>query len=107
MNHILLAIFIAIYFIGIVSIIYQIYKITVIDAKSREIKHPRLMGLLASSTQQSEGLIFYLLHRRKYPIKNITAKEQKEIDKRKKIALVGIIFMVVGAIGFIFFVFKI
>lgn len=107
MNHILLAIFIAIYFIGIVSIIYQIYKITVIDAKSRKIKHPRLMGLLASGTQQSEGLIFYLLHRRKYPIKNITAKEQKEIDKRKKIALVGIIFMVVGAIGFIFFVFKI
>ena len=106
MNYILLAIFIAIYLIGIVATIYQVYKITVIDSKARGIKHPKLMGLLATSGKSSEGIIIYLLHRRKYPIKNITQEEQNEIDRRKKIALVGIIFMVVGAIGFVFFIVR-
>ena len=77
------------------------------DAKAREIKHPKLMGLLATSGKSSEGIILYLLHRRKYPIKNITKEEQNDIDRRKKIALVGIIFMVVGAIGFVFFIVRI
>ena len=76
MNYILLAIFIAIYLIGVVATIYQVYKITVIDSKARGIKHPKLMGLLATSGKSSEGIILYLLHRRKYPIKNIT-KEKK------------------------------
>lgn len=107
MNYILLAIFIAIYLIGVVAIIYQIYKITVIDSKARGIKHPKLMGLLATSGKSSEGIILYLLHRRKYPMENITKEEQNEIDRRKKIALVGIIFMVVGAIGFVFFIVRI
>ena len=79
MNYILLAIFIAIYLIGVVATIYQIYKITVIDAKARGIKHPKLMGLLATSGKSSEGIILYLLHRRKYPIKNTTKEVQNEI----------------------------
>ena len=107
MNYILLAIFITIYLIEVVDKIYQVYKITVIDSKARGIKHPKLMGLLATSGKSSEGIILYLLHRRKYPIKNITKEEQNEIDRRKKIALVGIIFMVVGAIGFVFFIVRI
>ncbi len=107
MNYILLTIFIAIYLIGIVATIYQIYKITVIDSKARGIKHPKFMGLLATSGKSSEGIILYLLHRRKYPIKNITKEKQNEIERRKKIALVGIIFMVVGAIGFVFIIVRI
>ena len=107
MVYILLTIFIAIYLIGVVATIYQIYKITVMDAKTRDIKHPKLMGLLATSGNNSGGIIVYLLHRRKYPIKNITKEDQNEINRRKKIALVGIIFMVIGAIGFTFFIFRI
>jgi len=107
MKYILLAIFIAIYLIGAVATIYQIYKITVIDSKARGIKHPKLMGLLATSGKSSEGIVLDLLHRRKYPIKNINKYEQNEIERRKKIALVGIIFMVVGAIGFVFFIVRI
>ncbi len=102
MNYIFMTMFIAIYLIGIVSIVYQLYKITIIDAKARNLKHPKLMGLLATSGRSSEGLIMYLLKRRKYPIKNISDSEQKEIYKRKKILLVGIIFMVIGAIGFVY-----
>lgn len=107
MNYILLAIFIAIYLIGLVATIYQIYKIIVIDSKAREINHPKLMGLLATSGKSSEGIILYLLHRRKYPIKNISKEEENEIERRKKIVLVGIIFMIIGAIGFVFFIVKI
>lgn len=107
MNYILLTIFIAIYLIGIIATVYQVYKITVVDAKARNIKHPKLMGLLATSGKSSEGLILYLLHRRKYPIKSITKEEQNEIDRRKKIILAGIAFMVIGAIGFVFFIVRI
>ena len=107
MNYILLTIFIAIYLIGIIATVYQVYKITVVDAKARNIKHPKLMGLLATSGKSSEGLILYLLHRRKYPIKSITKEEQNEIDRRKKIILTGIAFMVIGAIGFVFFIVRI
>lgn len=84
MNYIFMAIFVAIYLIGVVSIVYQIYKITIIDAKARNLKHPKLMGLLATSGKSSEGLIIYLLKRRKYPIKNISSSEQQEIVRRKK-----------------------
>ena len=99
MNYILLTIFVAIYLIGVVSTVYQVYKITVIDAKARGIKHPKLMGLLATSGKSSD--------RRKYPIKTISKEEESEISRRKKIALVGIIFMVIGAIGFVFFIVRI
>lgn len=107
MNYILFAIFIAIYLVGIIAIVYNVYKITVIDAKARNIKHPKLMGLLATSGKSSEGIILYLLHRKKYPIKSITNIEQQEVNRRKKIVLVGIIFMAIGAIGFVFFMMKI
>ena len=44
MNYIFMAIFIAIYLVGAVSMVYQLYKITIIDAKARGLKHPKLMG---------------------------------------------------------------
>lgn len=102
MNYILMAIFIAIYLIGVITVAYQIYKITIIDAKARNIKHPKLMGLLATSGKSSEGLILYLLNRKKYPIKQISDNELNEINRRKKISFVSIIFIVIGAIGFVF-----
>lgn len=102
MNYILMAIFIAIYLIGVITVAYQIYKITIIDAKARNIKHPKLMGLLATSGKSSEGLILYLLNRKKYPIKQVSDNELNEINRRKKISFVSIIFIVIGAIGFVF-----
>ena len=102
MNYILMSIFIAIYLIGVITVVYQIYKITIIDAKARNIKHPKLMGLLATSGKSSEGLTIYLLNRKKYPIKQISENELNEINRRKKISFVSITFIVIGAIGFIF-----
>jgi len=102
MSYIFMAIFIAMYLVGMVVTVYQLYKITIIDAKARDLKHPKLMGLLATSGKSSEGLIIYLLKRKKYPIKNMTQLELEEINNRKKKMLVGIIFLVVGAVGFVY-----
>lgn len=102
MYYVFMAISIAIYLVGIIAMIYQLYKIIVIDAKARGIKHPKIMGLLATSGKSSEGLIIYLLTRKKYQIKNISQSEIEEIKNRKKIILVAIIFMVIGAIGFVY-----
>lgn len=102
MSYIFMAIFMAICLVGVFLIVYQIYKITVIDAKARNLKHPKLMGLFAISGRSSEGLIIYLLNRKKYPIKNMSKLEQEEIKNRKKKILVGIIFLVVGAIGTVY-----
>lgn len=43
------------------------------------------MGALALRGQSSEGIILYLLHRRKYSIKNITLNVQNEINKGKNV----------------------
>ena len=102
MKYSLIAIFIAIYLVGVVSLIYQIYNIVVTDAKARGLKHPRLIGLLATSGRSSEGLIVYLLTRKKYSIKDISFLERHEIMKRKKIILVSLMFMAIGGIGFVY-----
>jgi hypothetical protein len=102
MKYSLIAIFIAIYLVGVVSLIYQIYNIVVTDAKARGLKHPRLIGLLATSGRSSEGLIVYLLTRKKYSIKDISFLERQEIMIRKKIILVSLMFMAIGGIGFVY-----
>lgn len=47
------------------------------------------------------GLLFYLLRRRKYPLKNIDDHQRIFINKRKKSAGVGLLFVVIGTIGLI------
>lgn len=102
MNYVCMAVFIAICLIGMITLVYQIYKITIIDSKARSLKHPKLTGLLATSGQNSSGLVLYLLTRKKYPIKNISNEDKLEINRKKKIALVSLIFVVIGAIGFVY-----
>ena len=82
---------------GATSINYQIYKMTVIDARCRNIKHPKLWGLLAMNGNNSSGLILYLLTRKKYP-REIGTEDLNEIERRKKKALVSLVFLVVGAL---------
>ena len=65
------------------------------------LKHPRLWGLLAINGNNSSGLLFYLLRRRKYPLKNIDEHQRTLINKRKKSAGIGLLFVVIGIIGLI------
>ncbi|NMS90801.1 hypothetical protein HGQ85_12760 [Clostridioides difficile] len=91
----------AVALVGSVGVVYQIYHMTVIDAKARELKHPKLWGLFAMNGNNSSGLIIYLIGRRKYPIINMSESDCKEIESRKKSVEVGLIFLVISAIGLV------
>ena len=91
----------AIALVGGIETVYQIYQLTVIDATIRGLKHPKLWGLLASNGNNSSGLLMYLIGRRKYPIINMSENNAKELEKRKKSAGVGLVFLAIGVIGII------
>ena len=87
----------AVFFVGVIEIVYQIYHITVTDANARGLKHPKLWGLLAMNGNNSSGLIT----RRNYPFVDLTSDAQSEIERRKKAAGIGLLFLVTGAISFV------
>lgn len=101
MNNILFVICMAITLVGTMETTYQICKLIVLDASARGLKYPRLWGLLAINGNNSSGLLFYLLRRRKYPLKNIDEHQRTLINKRKKSAGIGLLFVVIGIIGLI------
>ena len=85
MSNILFMICMAVTIVGAIETTYQIYKLTVLDASSRGLKHPRLWGLFAINGNNSSGLL-YLLGRRKYPIKDIDNHQKilmNKIGRRK------------------------
>ena len=100
-KSVLAVIFIAVAIVGAIETVYQIYQLTVIDATIRGLKHPKLWGLLASNGNNSSGLLLYLIGRRNYPIHSIDHKQLVLMDKRKKAAGIGLVFLVIGSIGLI------
>lgn len=91
--------------VGAAAVVYQIYQMTVLDAKARNLKHPKLWGAFAMSGNNSNGLILYLIGRRRFPIVHMTEKDKKEIEARKKAAGVGLIFLAIGCIFLIMYTF--
>ena len=100
-KSVLAVIFIAVAIVGAIETVYQIYQLTVIDATIRGLKHPKLWGLLASNGNNSSGLLMYLIGRRKYSIVNMSESNSKELEKRKKTAGIGLLFLAIGVIGII------
>ena len=58
----------AIALVGAICTAWQIYQMTVSDAKARGLKHPKFWGFWAMNGNNSSGLILYLIGRRKYPV---------------------------------------
>lgn len=100
-NTILLVICGAVTLVGAFDIVFQIYHMTVIDATARGLKHPKLWGFFAMNGNNSSGLLMYLIGRRKYPIINMSESNSREIEKRKKSAGIGLVFLAIGAIGMV------
>lgn len=100
-KKILTIIFIAVALVGAIETIYQIYQLIVMDATIRGLKHPKLWELLASNGNNSSGLLLYLMGRRNYPVNSINNKQVLLMNKRKKAAGIGLIYMVIGTIGLI------
>ena len=88
-------------FVGVSCVVFQIYQMTVIDATARGLKHPKFWGVFTMSGNNSSGLLMYLIGRRKYPIINMSENNAKELEKRKKSAGIGLLFLAVGVIGMI------
>ena len=88
----------AIALVGGIETVYQIYRLTVIDATIRGLKHPKLWGLLASNGNNSSGLLLYLIGRR---INSIDSNQKTKMIQRKKAAGISLCFMVVGILGLI------
>lgn len=87
--------------VGALHIGFQLFKIASLDAEARGLSSPKLWGFLAMGGNNSSGLIMYLILRRKHPVINMSEKVCHEIESRKKRAGVGIIFLGLGAIGFV------
>lgn len=100
-NIILAVMFGAAAVVGAIETVYQIYQLTVIDAAARGLKHPKLWGLLAANGNNSSGLLLYLIGRRKYPVNSMDSKQVVIMEKRKKAAGIGLVFVAVGAIGLV------
>lgn len=79
----------------------QIFKIASLDAEARGLKHPKLWGFLSASGNNSSGLIMYFIVRKNYPVESMSREVQLEIQTRKKRVGVGIVFLALGAIGFV------
>lgn len=80
-----------------INLAYQMYKMVELDAVCRGLKRPKFWGLLATSGQNSGGLLLYLIGRRKYPT-DISKENQIIIESRKKKILVCIVFMMISAV---------
>ena len=94
-------IFGAISLVGAAATAYQIYRLTLMDAKARGLKHPKFWGIFAMSGNNSGGLLMYLIGRNTYPVINLPDSEKQKMEKRKKCAGVGLIFLALGTIGLI------
>lgn len=86
----------AIALVGAICTAWQIYQMTVSDAKARGLKHPKFWGFWAMNGNNSSGLILYLIGRRKYPVQNMSIEDQEKIETRKKAAGAALVFMTLG-----------
>ncbi len=92
----------AIFLIGGFILMYNIYHMTLIDAKSRGLKHPKLLGFLNISGNNGNGfLLMYLLMRKKYPIENLSQKDKEDLNLFKKKSMVAMYIHLIGVIIFI------
>lgn len=101
LNIVLAVICGAVALVGAFCVVFQIYQMTVIDATARGLKYPKFWGVFAMNGNNSSGLLMYLIGRRKYPIINMSENNAKELEKRKKSAGVGLVFLAIGVIGII------
>lgn len=82
---------------GLINTVHQFYRMAELDARCRGLKHPKAMGLLATSGQRGEGLLIYLLARRDYP-SNMTEDDKGRMKSRKAKCISSMVLVALGAI---------
>lgn len=82
---------------GLINTMYQMYRMIELDAKCRGYKSPKAMGFLAISGQRGEGLLLYLLGRRKYP-PTMTEEDKNKMKSIKYKCILSMVFLALGAV---------
>lgn len=91
--------FVFIVLLGAFQLSYSIFRMTIIDAKSRHFKHSHFLGLFTMG-RNSSNLILYLLGRRNYP-SIMSLEDQQKMDSYKKCVGVALVFIALGTISLI------
>lgn len=87
--------------LGALTLTYQLYKLVVLDAEGRGLKHPKFWGIFSlGGNNGSGGLILYLLGRNRYP-SHMTDDAKLVLNSRKRKTGLSLCFIAIGTIGFI------
>ncbi len=89
-------IFVFVVLLGAGTLAYHIFKMTVLDAKSRGFKHPHFWGLFTMG-RNSGNLILYLLGRRNYP-SSMSNEDMQKMNSYKNRTGIALCFIVIGTI---------
>lgn len=77
--------------VSMIFILRSVYTLVSIDAKRRHIKSPKMWGALSLLSNNSSGIILYLIKRRNYPIIEFDDNINQIMLKNKKIFTYGMI----------------
>lgn len=98
----LAVVFVFMELLGAFTLMYQMFNLVVMDAKSRGLKHPKFWGIFSlGGNNGSGGLLLYLFGRNRYP-SHMGEEDKRVFDSRKKRAGLSLCFIAVATIGLIF-----
>lgn len=98
----LVIVFVFVVLLGAFSLAYQVYRLVVLDAESRGLKHPGFWGIFSVGGGKSGGgLVLYLIGRNKYP-SAMTQENKAVFESRKRRAGLSLCFIAVGGIALVF-----
>lgn len=99
---VILAILAFISLLGACTLAYHMFQLVVLDAKSRDLKHPKFWGVFSlGGNNGSGGLILYLLGRNKYP-SHMSDEAKIKFNSLKRRAGLSLCCITMGGIGMIF-----
>lgn len=87
--------------LGTFTLMYQIFKLIVLDAESRGLKHPTFWGVFSLGVNNGGGLLLYLLGRNRF-LPNMTETTKELFNSRKKKSGLSLCFIAIGTISLIF-----
>lgn len=88
--------------LGAFTLVYQIFKLVVLDAESRGLKHPAFWGIFSlGGNNGGGGLILYLLGRNRFPV-SMTDTTKELFNSRKRKAGLSLCFIAIGTVALVF-----
>lgn len=91
-------------FIGCLFLLqYQIFSMVKIDAKARNLKSPTLFAFLSLSGQRGEGILSYIIYRKKYAL-NMSDEDNFKMKKTKNKIFILFFILIALAVILLFYI---